>query len=361
MISGLSSLYPPKVMSSPADTGAKTGGEAFYGSDKHGLVWGYLFEPGRPARTIDAEEAAVVLAANARDDQAIPFVWLHFTTANAATERFLNESLSLPDSFHEALRDTSRSTRVERDGDSLLAVFHDVLFDLGGSESGVSTVVLDVEPRMMVTARPRPLKSLDRLRASVRSGETFRSTAELLAHLLRDQADVLLELVRKSTARVDDVEDGLLENRLSFSRAEVGSLRRMLVRLQRLLAPEPAALFRLLSRPPSWVGEDDLNDLRQAAEEFSAVVADSVALVERLKLLQEELAALVNEQNNKTLFLLTVVTVLALPFNVIGGLFGMNVGGIPFADHSHGFAMVVALVVSFTVLAGVLALRNRRD
>jgi zinc transporter len=250
---------------------------------------------------------------------------------------------------------------VERDGDSLLAVFHDVLFDLGGSESGVSTVVLDVEPRMMITARPRPLKSLDRLRAAVRSAETFRSTAELLAHLLRDQADVLLELVRKSTVRVDEVEDGLLENRLSFSRAELGSLRRMLVRLQRLLAPEPAALFRLLSRPPSWVDEDDLNELRQAAEEFSAVVADSVALVERLKLLQEELAALVNEQNNKSLFVLTVVTVLALPFNVIGGLFGMNVGGIPFAEHTHGFAMVVALVVSFTVLAGILALRNRRD
>jgi zinc transporter len=343
------------------EAGGRAGAETLYGSDKHGLVWGYLFEPDTPARAIDAEEAAAALATGSGEGRAVPFVWLHFSTANAATERFLSESLSLPDSFHEALRDTSRSTRVERDGDSLLAVFHDVLFDLGGSESGVSTVVLDVEPRMMVTARPRPLKSLDRLRASVRSGETFRSTAELLAHLLRDQADVLLELVRKSTARVDDVEDGLLENRLSFSRAELGSLRRQLVRLQRLLAPEPAALFRLLSRPPSWVGEDDQNDLRQAAEEFSAVVADSVALVERLKLLQEELAALVNEQNNKSLFLLTVVTVLALPFTVIGGLFGMNVGGIPFSDHTHGFAMVVALVVSFTAMAGVLALRNRRD
>lgn len=353
-------LYPPSAMPSIADVGGKAAGEAFYGSDRHGLVWGYLFEPGTPARAVDAEEAVAVLASEEAEGRSRFFAWLHFTTANAATERFLTENLPLPDSFHEALRDTSRSTRVERDGESLLAVFHDVLFDLGGSETGVSTVVLDVERQMLVTARPRPLQSLDRLRASVRSQETFRSTAELLAHLLRDQADVLLELVRKSTVRVDEVEDGLLENRLSFSRAELGSLRRMLVRLQRLLAPEPAALFRLLSRPPSWVGEEDLNDLRHAAEEFSAVVSDSVALVERLKLLQEELAALVNEQNNKSLFLLTVVTVLALPFNVIAGLFGMNVGGIPFGEHSHGFAIVVALVVSFTTLAGFVAFRNRR-
>lgn len=348
-------------MAPNAEAGARVGTGTLYGSDEHGLVWGYLFEPGTPARAVGADEAVAALATGAGGDATDSFAWLHFSTANAATERFLTERLPLPDPFHAALRDTSRSTRVERDGDSLLAVFHDVLFDLGGTESGVSTVVLDVERRLMVTARPRPLKSLDRLRASVRSGETFRSTAELLAHLLRDQADVLLELVRKSTVRVDEIEDGLLENRLSFSRAELGSHRRMLVRLQRLLAPEPAALFRLLSRPPSWVGEDDLNDLRQSAEEFSAVVADSVALVERLKLLQEELAALVNEQNNKALFLLTVVTVLALPFNVIGGLFGMNVGGIPYANHSHGFAVVVTLVVGFTVLAGVAALRNRRS
>ncbi|PYJ50209.1 MAG: hypothetical protein DME83_10125, partial [Verrucomicrobia bacterium] len=65
------------------------------------------------------------------------------------------------------------------------------------------------------------------------------------------------------------------------------------------------------------------------------------ALVERVKQLQEELAALVNEQTNRTLFVLTVVTVLALPINLVAGLFGMNVGGIPLAQHPYGFLLVV--------------------
>ena len=78
-----------------------------------------------------------------------------------------------------------------------------------------------------------------------------------------------------------------------------------------------------------------MQDLRESAEEFSTAVADSAALVERIKVLQEELAALLNERSNRTLFILTVVTVLALPFNVIGGLFGMNVGGIPFAEETR--------------------------
>lgn len=34
---------------------------------------------------------------------------------------------------------------------------------------------------------------------------------------------------------------------------------------------------------------------------------------------------------------LTVVTVLALPFNLVAGLFGMNVGGIPSPGIGTGF------------------------
>jgi len=136
-------------------------------------------------------------------------------------------------------------------------------------------------------------------------------------------------------------------------------MRRGLVRLQRLLAPEPGALFRLLNRPPAWLQDQDIQDLRSSTEEFSLVLSDLAALVERIKLLQEEIAAKLNEQTNRTLFTLTLVTVLALPINIVAGFFGMNVGGIPLADHPHGFWVLVVLVASFTVLAGRWAFRKQ--
>jgi zinc transporter len=83
--------------------------------------------------------------------------------------------------------------------------------------------------------------------------------------------------------------------------------------------------------------------------------------VERIKLLQEEIAAKLNEQTNRTLFTLTLVTVLALPINIVAGFFGMNVGGIPLADHPHGFWVLVVLVASFTVLAGRWAFRKQAE
>lgn len=229
------------------------------------------------------------------------------------------------------------------------------------ASNDVSTMWACADRRLLVTARPKPLRAVDRLRAAVRAGEAFLSPFALVVHLLRDQADVLAQIVRETSDGADRIEDQLLSQRLRGNRAELGAMRRALVRLQRLLAPEPGALFRLLNKAPSWLQEADLQDLREATEEFSLVLADLAGLVERIKLLQEEIAAAVNEQTSRTLFTLTLVTVLALPINIIAGFFGMNVGGIPFADHPHGFWLLVALVASFTMLAGRWAFRKRED
>jgi zinc transporter len=187
------------------------------------------------------------------------------------------------------------------------------------------------------------------------------STTELLTHLLRDQADVLIGIVRDTVTRVDKIEDDLLAGRLDSKRGSLGQLRRVMVRLQRLMAPEPAALFRLLQRPPAWIADDDLQDLRQSSEEFSAVLTDMASLQERIKLLQEEIAAMINERNSRSLYTLTVFTVVALPINLIAGLFGMNVAGIPLAEHPHGFWMVVALILVISGAALWRLLRNSPD
>jgi zinc transporter len=322
--------------------------ESMYGSDKAGLVYAYAFAPGQPGRSIGADEAIAHLQA----DEGPEFLWLHFSLANAASDRWLREHVALPDVFFESLK-AGASTRVEVVDEALLAIVNDVQF-FAAEASSASTVILYVAAHVMVSARTTPLRAVDRLRASCRAGETFRSPAELLSHLLRDQADVLVDIVRDATRQVDAIEDRILTHQTA-SRPKLGALRRVLVRLQRLLAPEPAALFRLLSRPPAWLNDDDVSDLRQSAEELAAAVADSAALVERVRLLQEELIALLNEQTGRTLFILTVVTVVALPLTIIPGLFGMNVGGVPFSSNAHGFWTVLAIVVSVVGLGALVA------
>ncbi len=330
---------------------------AGYGSDSAGLVCAFRFAPGAPGEAIDAP-AVVESLAKATDGGT--FFWLHFNLANNAAGRWMSAHLTLPDVFFDTIAEGSRTTRIEYAGERLIAVLNDALFDFDVAIPDASTLWLCLEHRLLVSARRKPLRSIDRLRHSVRQGEAFASPVALLVHLLRDQADVLAKILREATSRVDGIEDNVLAERIDRRRADLGSLRRSLVRLGRLFAPEPAALFRLLNRPPAWMADADVQELRQSNEEFSAALADMASLLERTKLLQEEIAARVNEQTNRSLFLLTVFTVLALPINIIAGLFGMNVGGVPLAQDDHGFWVVVGIVATLAAIGVWLVFRRRR-
>jgi zinc transporter len=330
-----------------------------YGSDPNGLVWGFIFGD-RRARPITATQAIAWLRSDAAA-QGDDFIWLHFNLANIASEKWLREHGNLADEFFEMLHQGSRSTRIELAENTLIAVVNDVLHDFSFNPSDISTLWVSVTERLFISARHKPLQSIDRLRQAVAAGEQIRSTVELLTHLMRDQGDILVKIVRDAVERVDQIEDTLLAGRLNPKRVDLGTLRRVLVRLQRLLAPEPAALFRLLQRPPAWVAELDSQELRESTEEFSVVLSDMASLQERIKLLQEEIAAGVNEENNRSLFVLTIVTVLALPINIIAGLLGMNVGGVPLSQHPQGFWIVLAVVGVFTVGASLFVIRRQRD
>lgn len=362
--------FPANFVATSAVTtlppGASLPAAQHYGGDAAGLICGYLLAQDAAPREVDSTQAAQWLAGAGHAAGAGPgargeFLWLHFNLSQAQAVRWMQRYADLPEAFFDALKDRSVSTRIERDGDALIAVLNDAHFDFAFEPSDIATLWTGVAPHLMVTGRTRPLRSVDALRTAVRSGEAPTSSVALLAELMRTQASGLVDIVRGVTQRIDDVEDALLAGRLDHKRARLGVLRRLLVRLQRLMAPEPAALFRLLQHPPLWMGAGDAQELRDSTEEFSVVLRDMQGLQERIKLLQEEIAASVQETNSRSLFVLTVVTVLALPINILAGLFGMNVGGVPLADAPHGFWIIVAVVVAFTAVAGWLALRSTRD
>lgn len=247
-----------------------------YGADTSGMVCGFRFDPGGAGALLDADAAAAWLRTCREHGAAASgdFVWLHFNLAHGASERWMRTHLGLPDSFFEFLHEGSRSTRIEQEDGALRAIVNDVMFNLELTPSEIATLFVHVERRIMVTARLKPLRSVDTLRACVRDGEQFRSPAELLVHLLRDQADLLIQIMRRTSIDVDRIEDRFLSQRLTSSRIELGAMRRTLTRLQRMLAPEPGSIFRLLAKPPAWLHTEDVQELRESTEEFSLVLAD---------------------------------------------------------------------------------------
>jgi Mg2+ and Co2+ transporter CorA len=61
----------------------------------------------------------------------------------------------------------------------------------------------------------------------------------------------------------------------------------------------------------------------------------------------------------RNLYLLSIVTTALLPITFITGVFGMNVGGLPFLESKHGFFWVM-FIMTITLVATMLLLRKKR-
>src|SRR6266513_5943834 len=170
------------------------------GPDQDGPIWGYHFVPNQSARSITSEAAVQFLTASGPPPPD-EFLWLHFSLSNVASEPWLRRYLTLPDSFYESLHSDADSTHLEQDEDSLVARIHDVLFDVTFN-APIASTSLCIKSRVLISAHVRPWRSIDKLRAAVQAGQVFRSPIEVLARLLRDQASVLVDIVRKSKRQV---------------------------------------------------------------------------------------------------------------------------------------------------------------
>lgn len=323
--------------------------------DVAGLIYGYSFCSSAAPTRLSAQEA---IRAWQHKTEGEGFLWLHVNLSHAASARWVKNNFSVDEAFFDEIQHGSHTTRIERQNDALMAVLNDVIFNPRESSNENATLWIWCRAGLVVSARFKPVRLIERLVAKL-DEQVAQSSTELLAQLLVEQETVLEQIVRHANLYVDQIEERLLTHHIKNNRSELGRLRRMLLRFQRLLAPEPAALFRLINRPPGWLDRQVVQDLRQFTEEFTVVLNDLIGLTERIRLLQEEIASRQMEQSNRTLYTLTVITVLALPINIVAGFFGMNVGGIPLATNHHGFVLLVLLVTLFTCVAGWLALRRR--
>ncbi len=143
-------------------------------ADPFGLIYGFRFRPGEAGREIDSATALACLR-QAPEEEPDEFLWLHLNLAHAACERWMKRHLELPEYFFESLREGSRSTRIEHVDSALLAVVNDVVFNFGLVSSDVATLWVCARGRLLISARAQPLRSVDKLRSSVKHGEPFRS------------------------------------------------------------------------------------------------------------------------------------------------------------------------------------------
>jgi zinc transporter len=111
---------------------------------------------------------------------------------------------------------------------------------------------------------------------------------------------------------------------------------------------------------PAWLAEKPLRaPIKEAADAFRRIGEDLDAVRARAVVVSDEAGLRVAEQTNRLVLRLSAISIVFLPLTFLTGLFGVNLAGIPAAEHPLAFAVYVVSVAAVG-LATLIWLRRGR-
>lgn len=292
-------------------------------------------------------------------------LWLHLERDHPAAAEWVESRGGFDPLVAEALLEEESRPRVEPVEDGLLIILRGVCAtapeEIEEKPADIDLVPLHlwVDGDRVVTLRDKGhyVTALRDINKALLIGKGPNHTGDLLAmigdKLVRDLEPVLDAMDEE----VDELDDMIFQGEASEVRERLKLLRRRAVQLRRYLAPQRDALNRIEHDDAPWLNQRDKLRLREVIDKLLRFIEYLDAIRDRTSILHDDLSTVIGERIARNSNRLAALTVLLLPPSVVGGLFGMNVGGIPGVNDTSAFLMIVVLVTIASV--GSLLLLKR--
>ncbi len=236
----------------------------------------------------------------------------------------------------------------------LLLSLRAVNFNEGRNPQDMVAVTMWFEESLIITSQLEPIKALSDIEQCFASGIGPYNTSQFLSRLINSLAD-------NTEQTLDTLEDGMeeleehvdLENMMEM-RAQLTDLRRFAHRLKRYLTPQREALNALLANPPKWLKKRDRALIGENIDQYNRFQDELLFTSERVRAVQEDLQNLAADRVNGRMYALTLAATVFLPLSFLTGLFGINVGGIPWAHNANGFLLFSLCIAIFVALQFLL-------
>ncbi|RWR74078.1 Mg2+ transporter protein [Cinnamomum micranthum f. kanehirae] len=211
-----------------------------------------------------------------------------------------------------------------------------------------------------------------------------RTISDLLVHIIDTYMDHLQDIVTELEMELDTVELDLDKGGFAMKKEMLDNRRfpKMHLNLQRLLqvvAHGEQVFPRVKEKcaTKGWFASEDIVSLEELIGRLRRLKENIGFIDNRVTAIQAGLDSWQSEQINRKLYYLSILSVIFLPLSIITGIFGMNVGGVPWTGQTDpalkdGFhnvlfisaVMVVLLLLFFAfpnIYTRISAWRQRRS
>ncbi|MBR0696164.1 transporter [Bradyrhizobium lablabi] len=314
-----------------------------------GLVWAFrLHQDGRAeALPIDAPIEP------SRDGR----LWLHLNLTDARTRAWLG-SAHIPQLARDLVLSNDNFQQIHTIDNCVYGVFSDLVRSIDAPTEETGFLRFAMTERLLISGRHQALCAVDATRRVLEGGHRVETVAALLEKIVEEVADTMDRIADKIGSEIDVIEERVLAGESkSDMRGSLGRLRRTCVRLHRQLAGLRVLFHRLEQKNTDNLGPALRLQAAKLTQRLDGLDHDIVELRERSRLLEEEMRFKLEEESNRHLHALSVVTMMLLPPTLVTGIFGMNTKGLPLTDVDSGFLVAAGLLIGSSLLAYLIMRR----
>ncbi len=285
-------------------------------------------------------------------------LWINLNYNIKENHNWLKEDSTIDSFVIDALLAEDTRPRTFFHDNGYLIILRGINLNPGADPDDMVSLRLWIEPNRIISIWRRKIMAIEDLKNSILNGKGPKTEGEFISQITKKLTLRMSQSINNISEQVDELEESIFEQPETPVRSTISDLRRQIIRLRRYLFPQLDVFNRLQKETTTLLDFTDLAELRETTDILIRYIEDLDASRERAAVVQDELESQLSSKMNRTMYLLSIVTVIFLPLGLITGLLGINVAGIPGANNPYAF-IFVCLILAFIAIMQIILFKRK--
>ena len=287
--------------------------------------------------------------------------WINLVEPNSSEIKEIASLLDIDiDSIKSALDEEERSRIDVEDNHTLILI--DIPVDESDDNSTHYTTIplgIILLNNAILTVCSAQTKIInDFIVGHIKDFYTYKKTRFIL-QILHKNASYYLHYLRRINRITTVIEREIYKSMKNKELLQLLQLEKSLVYFSTSLKANELVLTKILRTPSIKRYEDDDDLLEEVIVENSQALEMATIYGDILSRIMDAFSAIIsNNQNSVMQFLTSVTLIFSIP-TLVSGFFGMNVGGIPYANDANGFWIVMLITTLICLVITIFMSKNK--
>ncbi len=286
-----------------------------------------------------------------------PGCWFHFQRDVEGINEWL-KAADIPEPIIDAMLEEDTRPRFQRLKDGFVLLLRGVNLNEGAQPEDMMSLRILYYKDTVYTFRKHHFKAVAHIRDDLQNQQGPESLNDFLVHLVEQLNQKIEDVIDDIELNVEQMETEGFDN-TAEQQKKLTVMHRRLLRLNRFIRPQLAALDKFTSESEKWVDAELHQWLLNERDTTQRLLEQIDLMLEQVWMQREQIQQAVAEKMNRNTYWLSVIAGVFLPLSFLTGVFGINIGGMPGVENTSAFEIFCWILLGIAVVEFLLLRRLR--